>query len=157
MTLKKSLKRKSSRNTESKRNRQSDDNKEVSTLVNTRGKKEKKVPTEFEEKVYRLVRRIPRGKITSYGVISNALSSSARAVGQALRKNPYAPQVPCHRIISSSFHIGGFSGATGINHPTVRKKINLLGQEGVKFDSNGKLCNIEESFLNLAHIIKLCV
>lgn len=105
------------------------------------------MPTEFEDKVYTLARRIPRGKVTSYGVISNALNSSARAVGQALRKNPYAPQVPCHRIILSSFHIGGFSGAIGINHPTVRKKINLLGQEGVKFDPNGRLCDVEETFL----------
>ena len=149
MTLKKSLKRKSSRNTESKRNRHriGDDNKEVSSVAGSKDSKEKKAPTEFEERVYRMAKRIPKGHVTSYGVISKALNSSARAVGQALRKNPYAPQVPCHRIISSSFHIGGFSGATGINHPTVGKKISLLGQEGVKFDSNGKLCNIEETFL----------
>lgn len=150
MTLKKSLKRKSSRNTESKRNRLriSDDNdKEGSSVAGSKDQKGNKVPTEFEERVYRMAKRIPRGKVTSYGVMSKALNSSARAVGQALRKNPYAPQVPCHRIISSSFHIGGFSGATGINHPTVGKKINLLGQEGVNFDSNGKLCNIEETFL----------
>lgn len=51
------------------------------------------------QRVYALLAQIPRGKVSSYAALSKALSSSPRAVGGALRRNPYAPEVPCHRII----------------------------------------------------------
>jgi methylated-DNA-[protein]-cysteine S-methyltransferase len=58
--------------------------------------------TPFQEKVYTLLQQIPEGKITSYAAISKALNSSPRAVGGALRNNPFAPEIPCHRCIASS-------------------------------------------------------
>ena len=57
--------------------------------------------TPFQERVYALLLQIPEGKITSYAALSRALNSSPRAVGGALRNNPFAPQVPCHRCIAS--------------------------------------------------------
>ncbi|MAD87456.1 MAG: hypothetical protein CL912_31240 [Deltaproteobacteria bacterium] len=51
------------------------------------------------KRVYALLRQIPSGKVSSYAALSKALSSSPRAVGGALRRNPFAPEVPCHRII----------------------------------------------------------
>ena len=51
------------------------------------------------KRVYALLRQIPSGRVSSYVALSKALSSSPRAVGGALRRNPFAPEVPCHRII----------------------------------------------------------
>ncbi|MDP3640290.1 MAG: MGMT family protein [Nanoarchaeota archaeon] len=67
--------------------------------------------TEFERKVYALCRKIPEGKVTTYKSIAEALGTKAyRAVGQALKKNPYAPQVPCHRVIATDGSLGGYCG-----------------------------------------------
>jgi O-6-methylguanine DNA methyltransferase len=55
--------------------------------------------TDAQKRVYDLLRQIPVGKISTYAALSKALNSSPRAVGGALRRNPYAPEVPCHRII----------------------------------------------------------
>ena len=57
--------------------------------------------TEYQERVYTLLKQIPEGKVSTYAWLSNALGSSPRAVGGALRRNPFAPEVPCHRVISA--------------------------------------------------------
>ena len=67
--------------------------------------------TEFQEKVYKLCKKVPKGKVSTYGEIAKALGKKglmSRAVGNALNKNPYAPIVPCHRIVKSNGEIGGF-------------------------------------------------
>ncbi|PIN75503.1 methyltransferase [Candidatus Woesearchaeota archaeon CG10_big_fil_rev_8_21_14_0_10_37_12] len=87
------------------------------------------MPTVFEQKVYDLCKKIPRGKVSTYGAIAKKLNSSPRAVGQALRKNPYAPVVPCHRVVSSDGKIGGFMGKT--KGKEIKRKIALLEEEGV--------------------------
>jgi O-6-methylguanine DNA methyltransferase len=63
--------------------------------------KEQKV-TEYQERVYAALQQIPEGRITTYAALSKALSSSPRAVGGALRVNPFAPEIPCHRCIAST-------------------------------------------------------
>ena len=90
--------------------------------------------TRFQEKVYQKCRLIPRGKVTTYKALALALNSSPRAVGQALRCNPYAPVVPCHRVVKSDGSIGGFMGDT--KGKAIEKKINLLKKEGVKIKEN---------------------
>ena len=96
-----------------------------------------KAITDFQKKVYNAVKRIPRGKVATYKIIAEAIGCrSAQAVGQALKKNPFAPEVPCHRVIGSDLKIGGFGGKT--TGKKIREKINLLAEEGVKF-KNGKL------------------
>ena len=65
----------------------------------------------FNEKVYSLLKKVPKGKVTTYKVLAEKLGTKAyRAVGQAIRCNPYAPEVPCHRCVSSVGSIGGFMG-----------------------------------------------
>jgi methylated-DNA-[protein]-cysteine S-methyltransferase len=86
------------------------------------------MPTKFQEKVYTITKKIPRGKTMTYGEIAKILHSSPRAVGQALKVNPYAPIVPCHRVIKSDGTLGGFNGKMNS-----KKKIRLLKQEGVYF------------------------
>ncbi|MBU4502448.1 MAG: MGMT family protein [Nanoarchaeota archaeon] len=80
----------------------------------------------FKDRVYKLAKKIPKGNVTTYKEIAKSLNSKAyRAVGTAMNKNPFAPIVPCHRVINSDGKIGGF--ASGVN-----KKIRLLESEGVK-------------------------
>lgn len=84
----------------------------------------------FSEKVYKVISRIPRGRVSTYKAVARALNCKAyRAVGNALNKNPYAPKIPCHRIVSSSGFVGGF--ARGI-----KAKIRMLRKEGVIIKNN---------------------
>jgi len=71
---------------------------------------------EFHARVYVASRAIPSGQTKTYGEIANELGSpgAARAVGQALGKNPFAPIVPCHRILAAGSKMGGFSAPGGL-------------------------------------------
>lgn len=87
-------------------------------------------PTIFEEKVYDVVRMIPCGKVSTYRAIAAALGiRSSQAIGQALKRNPYAPAVPCHRVIASNGKIGGFYGES--SGPRINQKCAMLEKEGV--------------------------
>ena len=68
--------------------------------------------TNFQKKVYRAVLEIPLGETRTYAWVARRVRSprSARAVGNALGRNPYAPYVPCHRVIASDGTLGGYSG-----------------------------------------------
>lgn len=81
----------------------------------------------FQQQVYAVTKCIPKGYVTTYGAIASIIDSSPRAVGQALKKNPYAPKIPCHRVVAAK-GIGGFFGATA--GKLIDKKIQLLKQEG---------------------------
>lgn len=95
-------------------------------------------PTSFEEKVYDAVRLIPKGRITTYRDLGKYIGCrSAQAIGQALKRNPYAPDVPCHRVVSSSLTIGGFAGARE-GEPIDRKR-RLLESEGIEFSPEGHI------------------
>lgn len=66
--------------------------------------------TPFRKRVLGALCQVPAGSYTTYLALSNHLSSSPRAVGNALRNNPFAPRVPCHRVIAADGGIGGFGG-----------------------------------------------
>ena len=88
--------------------------------------------TAFQEKVYRAVSRIPRGKVTTYREVAAQVGCrSCQAVGQALRANPFAPVVPCHRVIATGLTVGGFCGRR--RGTAIRRKLALLRREGVAF------------------------
>ncbi len=82
----------------------------------------------FQNKVYSIVKKIPKGKVMTYGQIARILNTSPRAVGQALKRNPFSPKVPCHRVIMSDGSIGGFNGS---NPRNIKKKIRMLRKEGI--------------------------
>lgn len=95
-------------------------------------------PTRFEERVFEATRMIPRGKVSTYRDLAKFLGcNSAQAIGQALKRNPYAPEVPCHRVIKTDRSIGGFHGTT--EGPYLTEKRNLLREEGIQFGDNGKV------------------
>lgn len=79
--------------------------------------------------MYKKCSLIPTGRVATYKQLAELLNSSPRAVGQALRCNPFAPVVPCHRVVSADGSIGGFMGNT--KGKTIDKKIALLKKEGV--------------------------
>jgi methylated-DNA-[protein]-cysteine S-methyltransferase len=78
-------------------------------------------------------------QVSTYGALARTLKSAARAVGQALRCNPYAPTVPCHRVVAAGGCIGGFSGQSDPSCAALGRKVSLLKAEGVLFDSAGKV------------------
>ena len=80
--------------------------------------------TPFQRRVYRAVCAIPSGQTRSYQWVARRLGTpdGARAVGQALARNPFAPRVPCHRVVRSDGSMGGYSGG-------LSKKRHLLEAE----------------------------
>ncbi len=85
--------------------------------------------TPFQRRVWEAMRLIPRGRVTTYGEIARYLGSpgAVRAVGTAVGRNPFAPTIPCHRVVRSDGRIGNYSGGEGL-----KTKIALLGEEGVE-------------------------
>lgn len=83
--------------------------------------------TAFQHKVWNALKKIPSGKVVTYGELANKLGTSARAVGNACRKNPIPLVIPCHRVISSN-GLGGYAGDT--SGDLLRFKSWLLQHEG---------------------------
>ena len=84
--------------------------------------------TKFQLKVWNYLITIPKGTVKTYKQVAIAIKSpkSARAVANACGKNPYAPKIPCHRVIRSDGGLGGYSGRGGI-----KTKLRLLRSEKV--------------------------
>ncbi|MDD5677592.1 MAG: MGMT family protein [Kiritimatiellae bacterium] len=102
------------------------------------------MPTPFQKKVYAALLHVPRGRVITYKQLAAYLGCrSCRAVGQALKRNPYAPQVPCHRVIASDLKPGGFMGRRG--GAALRRKLELLANEGVPFHA-GRLAEPSRIF-----------
>jgi len=96
----------------------------------------------FDEKVWKLMEKIPEGRVTTYGLVAKKLNTKAyRAVGNACRRNPYAPRVPCHRVVRSDGTVGGFGGKT--SGKNVKKKIQMLRKEHVEI-INGRITDFEK-------------
>ena len=88
----------------------------------------KLVGTEFQLKVWTYLRKIPRGRVKTYSQVAKAIGKplAVRAVANAIGKNPYAPKIPCHRVVRSDGSLGGYSGKGG-----VKIKRFLLKKEGI--------------------------
>ena len=83
--------------------------------------------TPFQRKVWRELKKIPPGKVVTYGALAKKLGTSARAVGNACRKNPIPVVIPCHRVVAAG-GIGGYAGDTGGD--LLKIKSWLLQHEG---------------------------
>lgn len=100
--------------------------------------RKKRQPTPFQMRVYEATARIPRGKVATYGWVARQIGCrSAQAVGGALRVNPFAPQVPCHRVVAADGSLHGFAGHTA--GASIAKKRRLLEAEGVSFAADGRV------------------
>jgi methylated-DNA-[protein]-cysteine S-methyltransferase len=79
--------------------------------------------TAYTQKVLAAASLIPVGYVASYGAIAEAAGGSPRAVGNVMACNPFAPIVPCHRVVSSGFGLGGYGGGLRVKHEfLVREK-----------------------------------
>lgn len=85
--------------------------------------------TEFEKKVYKAILKIPLGETRSYKWVAEQVGSpnATRAVGTALKKNPFAPMVPCHRVIKSDGSLGNYA-----NGQEAKRKLLEMEQEAIK-------------------------
>lgn len=94
----------------------------------------------FRDKVYDITKKIPRGKVATYGQLARLAGSpgAARAVGMCMKTNPNAPIVPCHRVVASDGSLTGYSAGKGIS-----TKREMLLQEGVFF--SGLKVNLDKS------------
>lgn len=84
----------------------------------------------FKDQVYEITKKIPKGKVATYGQIAALAGNvnAARAVGMCMRTNPNAPHTPCHRVVASDGKLTGYSAGQGVS----TKKAMLL-EEGVLF------------------------
>ena len=84
--------------------------------------------TKFQLKVWNYLKTIPKGQVRTYLDVAKAINKpkAARAVANAVGKNPHAPKIPCHRVIRSDGSLGGYSGKGGI-----KTKKKLLKSEGI--------------------------
>ena len=85
--------------------------------------------TKFQVKVWSYLAKITRGTVKTYSQVAKGIGKplAVRAVANAIGKNPYAPRIPCHRVIRSDRSLGGYSGKGGIK----TKKL-LLKKEGIR-------------------------
>ena len=86
--------------------------------------------TKFQIKVWKYLKTIPKGQTRTYSEVARAIKKprAVRAVANAIGKNPYAPKIPCHRVIRSNGSLGGYSGIGGL-----KTKKKLLKSEGISF------------------------
>jgi len=97
----------------------------MKTMPTSIAKKMQTYPS-FYQKVWKACAAIPKGEVRSYGWIAKKIGHpmAARAVGQALGANPFAPTIPCHRVVGAKGQMTGYSGPGGI-----RQKQRLLNRE----------------------------
>lgn len=90
---------------------------------------QKNVGTPFQRRVWAGIAKIKKGTVVTYTQLAKMIGrpKAVRAVASACGKNPYAPQVPCHRVVRTDGGLGGYSGKGGV--ATKRK---LLKKEGVR-------------------------
>lgn len=95
--------------------------------------------TDFQQHCYQVLKnKVPAGRVITYKAMANLVGrpNAYRAVGSAMNKNPFAPEVPCHRVVKSDGNIGGFA-------QDINVKIERLNKEGVKV-MKGKIVNFKQ-------------
>ena len=91
--------------------------------------------TPFQRRVYLELLNIPAGSTITYGELARRIGCrSAQAVGQALKRNPFAPDIPCHRVITANGSIGGYFGKH--DEETTERKRKLLAEERNNLKNN---------------------
>jgi methylated-DNA-[protein]-cysteine S-methyltransferase len=95
----------------------------------------------YTEKVLKTTMAIPLGYVTSYGSIAKAVGGGPRAVGNIMASNPFAPIVPCHRVVKADFKLGGYGfGLKAKAQLLIREKQGFSGPKEI--DVNGGLLTV---------------
>jgi len=90
----------------------------------------------FQKNVCQRVREIPKGRVTSYGLIARRISSGPRAVGTGVARNPWPLFIPCHRVVPASLEIGNYSIGGALSDYGCEVKRDLLEREGVSIEGD---------------------
>jgi methylated-DNA-[protein]-cysteine S-methyltransferase len=109
--------------------------------------------TPYRRRVYRTLLSVPPGHWTTYSALSRHLSSGPRAIGAAMRTNPFPPDVPCHRVLATDRTVGGYKGEWNNGGEYCVEKRRLLEDEGIQFDEKGRAGG--ECFTELADMESL--
>ena len=98
--------------------------------------------TKFQSECYEALKKVPKGKVITYAGLAREIGKpkAHRAVGNAMNKNPFAPKVPCHRVVKSNGELGGFADDINV-------KIKRLHKEGVEVQNN-KVVNFKSILFN---------
>jgi O-6-methylguanine DNA methyltransferase len=98
--------------------------------------------TDFQSQCYTALKKVPRGMVITYAGLAEMIGRprAHRAVGSAMNKNPFAPEVPCHRVVKSNGELGGFADDISV-------KIKRLQEEGVLVCDN-KVVDFEKVRFN---------
>ena len=93
--------------------------------------------TKFQSECYEALKKVPKGKVITYAGLAREIGKpkAHRAVGNAMNKNPFAPKVPCHRVVKSNGELGGFADDINV-------KIKRRHEEGVDV-LNNKIVNFK--------------
>jgi methylated-DNA-[protein]-cysteine S-methyltransferase len=107
--------------------------------------------SDFQRKVLRAEYDIPRGQVSTYGLIAGFLGCplAARAVGTALARNPFPIFIPCHRAVRSDRTLGGYQGGR-------KMKRALLAMEGIRFDATGRVIVNDFYYHSYSSLQSLC-
>ncbi len=92
--------------------------------------------SEFESSVCQVMKEIPKGRVTSYGLIAKRISSGPRAVGTAVGRNPWPLFIPCHRVVPATLEIGNYSIGGALSDYGCEVKRDLLEREGVSIEGD---------------------
>jgi len=92
--------------------------------------------SEFQKNVCQRMREIPKGRVTSYGLIARRIISGPRAVGTGVARNPWPLFIPCHRVVPASLEIGNYSIGGALSDYGCEVKRDLLEREGVSIEGD---------------------
>jgi len=94
------------------------------------------IVSEFQKSVCQQMSEIPKGRVTSYGLIARRISSGPRAVGTGVARNPWPLLIPCHRVVPASLEIGNYSIGGALSDYGCEVKRDLLEREGVSIEGD---------------------
>jgi len=92
--------------------------------------------SEYAQKVLNCLAKVPIGYVTTYKALAKTVGGGPRAVGQIMASNPFAPIIPCHRVVKSDFSLGGFGGGFGTG---VKVKRAMLQREDKGFEKPSRV------------------
>src|SRR5713226_769386 len=92
--------------------------------------------SEFQKNVCQRMREIPKGRVTSYGLIARRISSGPRAVGTGVARNPWPLFIPCHRVVPANLEIGNYLIGGALSEHGCEVKRDLLEREGVPIEGD---------------------
>ncbi len=97
--------------------------------------------SKYAQSVLRLTSLIPTGYVTNYGALAKVAGGSPRSVGRVMATNPFAPLIPCHRVVAADMTLGGYGGGLETKWRILQKEDREF-EEPIKIEINDKILNL---------------